>query len=75
MEVDRRAAFGQIAVGAAVVAGVPQIAAADGTTCAWISSIATFTGGDGGALRVEGGGEKQYESEQGRKNGSHGWPW
>eukprot|EP00977_Amphora_coffeiformis_P007925 scaffold1771_cov172-Amphora_coffeaeformis.AAC.18 len=30
MEVDRRAAFGQIAIGAAIVAGVPQIAAADG---------------------------------------------
>lgn len=27
---DRRAAFGQIAIGAAAVAGVPQIAAADG---------------------------------------------
>ena len=34
MEVDRRAAFGQIAVGAAVVAGVPQIAAADGAVSA-----------------------------------------
>ena len=30
MEVDRRAAFGQIAVGAAVVAGMPQLASADG---------------------------------------------
>jgi len=34
MEVDRRAAFGQIAIGAAVVAGVPQIAAADGAVSA-----------------------------------------
>ena len=34
MEVDRRAAFGQIATGAAVVAGVPQIAAADGAVSA-----------------------------------------
>jgi hypothetical protein len=29
-EVDRRAAFGQIAVGAAVFAGLPQVASADG---------------------------------------------
>lgn len=34
MEVDRRAAFGQIAIGAAVVAGVPQMAAADGAVSA-----------------------------------------
>ena len=34
MEVDRRAAFGQIAVGAAVVAGLPQMAAADGAVSA-----------------------------------------
>ena len=31
---DRRAAFGQIAIGAAVVAGVPQLAAADGAVSA-----------------------------------------
>ena len=34
MEVDRRAAFGQIAIGAAVVAGVPQLASADGAVSA-----------------------------------------
>lgn len=37
-EVDRRAAFGQLAVGAAVLAGVPSIAAADGAV-----STATVT--------------------------------
>jgi hypothetical protein len=31
-EVDRRAAFGQIAVGAAVFAGLPQVASADGAS-------------------------------------------
>jgi hypothetical protein len=31
-EVDRRSAFGQIAVGAALLAGLPQVASADGAT-------------------------------------------
>jgi hypothetical protein len=34
MAVDRRAAFGQIAVGAAVVASMPQLASADGAVSA-----------------------------------------
>lgn len=33
-EVDRRAAFGQLAVGAAVLAGVPSVASADGAVSA-----------------------------------------
>lgn len=37
-EVDRRAAFGQLAVGAAVLAGVPSIASADGA----VSSATTL---------------------------------
>jgi Photosystem II Psb31 protein len=43
--VDRRAAFGQIAVGAAVVAGLPQFAAADGAVSAATISRAKFTHG------------------------------
>lgn len=34
MEVDRRVAFGQIAFGAAAIAGLPQLAAADGAVSA-----------------------------------------
>jgi Photosystem II Psb31 protein len=43
--VDRRAAFGQIAVGAAVVAGLPQFAVADGAVSAATISRAKFTHG------------------------------
>lgn len=42
---DRRAAFGQIAVGAAVVAGLPQFAAADGAVSAATIARAKFTHG------------------------------
>lgn len=46
MEVDRRAAFGQIAIGAAVVAGVPQLAAADGAVSAATINRARYQYGD-----------------------------
>lgn len=46
MEVDRRAAFGQIAIGAAVAAGVPQMAAADGAVSAATMARAKAIYGD-----------------------------